>query len=223
MVPGLITMFVLGGLQGLLGWYMVKSGLVDRPHVSQYRLTAHLSAAILIYSFILWFAMSLLKQGQSMFRAQPTSSLRNFGLYISGLIFVMILSGGFVAGTRAGFAFNTFPTMNGHWLPPGIMDMSPWYMNFFENITTIQFTHRAIALVVFISVIIFWFKSLGQDLKDSTRFGFHLLLVMLFLQVGLGITTLLMAVPVPLAAAHQAGALFLFSSALYLNHELRQR
>jgi cytochrome c oxidase assembly protein subunit 15 len=223
MIPALMIMFVLGGMQGLLGWFMVKSGLVDRPHVSQYRLTAHLSAAIAIYSYIFWYAMGLLKQEQSMFRLQPTTSLRNYGRYITILVFVMILSGGFVAGTRAGFTFNTFPTMNGYWLPPGIMDMKPWYMNFFENITTIQFTHRVMALVVFISIMIYWLRSLGQNMHDTTRFGFHLLLVMLLIQVGLGISTLLLAVPVLLAAAHQAGALLLFTIALYLNHELRRR
>lgn len=223
LVPRLVVMFILGGLQGLLGWYMVKSGLIDNPHVSQYRLTAHLSAAIIIYSFILWVAWGLLKPANVLYGHSTPGKLRSNGLLISVLIFIMILSGGFVAGTRAGFAFNTFPTMNGFWIPPGIMDMQPWYMNFFENITTIQFTHRLIAVLVTLGVVGYWLRSRNYPLAGSTRTGFNVLLFILVVQVSLGISTLLMAVPVPLAAAHQAGALLLFTAALYLNSELRMR
>lgn len=219
LIPRLAAMFVLGGLQGALGWYMVKSGLVEDPHVSPYRLTAHLSLAFLIYAFMLWTALSLLFPNQR--EASASTALRRFGLVVTGLIFVMVLSGGFVAGTKAGFAFNTFPTMNGHWIPPGILGLDPLWRNFFENIATVQFDHRVLAMVLVTTILAFWLKARTADLARETRWIVHALVAVLALQVGLGITTLVHHVPIALAAAHQAGALLLFSVALWLNHRLR--
>ncbi len=222
MIPKMIAMFILGGLQGVLGWYMVKSGLVHDPHVSQYRLTAHLLAAIIIYSYILWVAMGMLWDNRANTDIDGVTRLRRFSLTITVLIVVMIISGGFVAGTRAGLAFNTFPLMNGQLVPDGLFSLSPLYMNFFENLLTIQFNHRLIALVLFISIPIFWYFVQKSALQTRTRIIAHLLMLILGVQVGLGISTLLFHVPVALAATHQAGALVLLTLSLLLNHDLRK-
>jgi cytochrome c oxidase assembly protein subunit 15 len=217
--PKYIFMFVLGGLQGLLGWYMVKSGLVNRPHVSQYRLTAHLVAAISIYSYILWVAWGLIL-GKSEGDKARLHQVRNFAIALTALIVVMIVSGGFVAGTKAGLAYNTFPTMNGYWIPNGLYAMQPWWLNWFENPTTIQFNHRTIAWLLILAVPAFWAFAIRHVRDKPTRLAIHLLLAMLGIQVVLGITTLLYAVPVSLGAAHQGGALLLLTAVLYVVRRL---
>ena len=220
----LAGIFLLGGLQGAMGWYMVKSGLVDNPHVSQYRLTAHLGLAFVIYAAMFWVALGLLQPAGASGAALSNSrlrGLRQFSKALTALIFVMILSGGFVAGIRAGLAYNTFPLMNGHFIPPEIFMLDPWYRNFFDNMATVQFDHRMIAWMLAILVPIFWLKSRSVPLSGSARLACTLLLVMLAVQISLGISTLLLVVPLPLAAAHQAGALLLFTAALWVNHQLR--
>ena len=219
LIPKLVTMFVLGGLQGLLGWYMVKSGLVDNPRVSPYRLTAHLGLAVMIYAYMFRVALGLLYPDEG----SGVQGLRRIGIAVTGVIFFMILSGGFVAGTRAGFAFNTFPLMNGRWIPEGIYAMQPLWVNLFENVATVQFNHRLIAYFLGLVIPAYWLLARRVSLPFRTRVAFHNLPAMLAIQVTLGITTLLYVVPVSLAAAHQAGALLLLSLALYLNHALRRR
>jgi len=219
----LTGIFLLGGLQGAMGWYMVKSGLVDNPHVSQYRLTAHLGLAFIIYAAMLRVALGLLFPiGTSYYGNGRLRGLRSFAIAITTLIFIMILSGGFVAGIRAGLAYNTFPLMNGHLIPPELFMLEPWYRNFFDNMATVQFNHRMIAWTLAILIPVFWFKSRSLPLPGSTRLACSLLLLMLAVQVSLGIATLLLVVPLPLAAAHQAGAMLLFTAALWVNHQLRQ-
>jgi len=218
----LTGIFLLGGLQGAMGWYMVKSGLVDNPHVSQYRLTAHLGLAFLIYATMFWVALELLSPTAVSHGNIRLRALRRFSVWITTLIFIMILSGGFVAGIRAGLAYNTFPLMNGHFIPPEIFMLEPWYRNFFDNMATVQFDHRMIALTLAILIPVFWYKSRKLPLSGSARLACSLLLIMLAIQITLGISTLLLVVPLPLAAAHQAGALLLFTAALWTNHQLRQ-
>jgi len=216
----LAGIFILGGLQGAMGWYMVKSGLVDDPRVSQYRLTAHLGLALAIYAAMLWTALDLLKPA----RAAATESRRRLGRYalaLAALIFLMSLSGGFVAGIRAGFAYNTFPLMNGHFVPPEILMLEPWWLNPFNNMATVQFNHRMIAWLLMLLVPAFWLTAQRVPLPPRVRLATHLFLGMLAIQVMLGISTLLLAVPVPLAAAHQAGAVLLLTAALWVGHELR--
>lgn len=220
LTPKLITMFVLGGLQGLMGWYMVKSGLVNDPHVSQYRLTAHLGLAIVIYGYMLWVALGLLYP--KMNDSQQDPSLSRLALIISTIIFITALSGGFVAGTHAGFAFNTFPLMDGRLIPVGLFDLTPVWRNFFENIVTVQFDHRVLATLLFILIPIFWIKAGKLNLQPLARTGTHLLLAALALQITLGISTLLLVVPVALAAAHQAGAIVLLTAAIFVSQQLHR-
>ena len=214
--------FVLGGLQGLMGWYMVMSGLVDDPHVSQYRLTAHLGLAFVIFAAMFWVATDLLyDKNKSPHDPEALRGVRRFSIGLSWLIFIMVLSGGLVAGIRAGLAYNTFPLMNGHFIPPEIFMLEPWWRNFFENMATVQFDHRMIAWILMFTIPYFWFKARKQQLSDSAKLACNLLLVMLVIQVGLGISTLLLAVPLTLGAAHQGGAMLLFTAALWVNHKLR--
>jgi len=220
LIPKLVTIFILGGLQGALGWFMVESGLVDIPRVNPYRLTAHLGLAVVIYAYLLWVAFGLLYPKPE---TKVPARLRRLGAAITALVFVTILAGGFVAGTRAGFAFNTFPLMSGRFVPEGIFALEPWWTNLFENIALVQFDHRLLAYSVVLAVAGYW--SLARRVKFSSRvrWAFHLLPVAVLAQVALGIATLLMVVPVPLGAAHQAGALVVFTVALYLAHALRVR
>ncbi|HEU4855114.1 MAG TPA: COX15/CtaA family protein [Nitrosospira sp.] len=217
----LAGIFILGGLQGGMGWYMVKSGLVDNPHVSQYRLTAHLGLAFAIYAAMFWVALDLLFPAGASLVNSKTRSLRRFSIGLTTLIFIMVLSGGFVAGIQAGLAYNTFPLMDGYIIPPELFMLEPWYVNFFDNMTTVQFDHRLIAWTLAILIPIFWFKSRSVSLSGSARLACTLLLVMLAIQISLGISTLLLVVPLSLAAAHQAGAVLLVTAALWVNHQLR--
>jgi len=216
--PKYLLMFVLGGLQGVLGWYMVKSGLVDVPHVSQYRLTAHLVAAFIIYAYMFWVAMSRL------FAATETRTHPWFrkSLALTALISVTIISGGFVAGLKAGKIYNTFPLMGEHWIPPGTLALDPVWRNFFDNMTTVQLDHRILAITTVLVVVAFWFKARSVDLPSRTRPAVNALLHTAVLQVVLGITTLLMSVPVILGATHQGVAMLLFTVALYVLHSLRR-
>lgn len=220
LTPKLIAMFVLGGLQGLMGWYMVKSGLVNDPHVSQYRLTAHLGLAIVIYSYMLWVALDLLYPKIN--NNSKTPSLARLALIVSTMTFITALSGGFVAGTHAGFAFNTFPLMDGRLIPVGLFDLSPVWHNFFENIVTVQFDHRVLATLLFLLILTFWFKAGKLELEPLARTGRHLLLAALALQITLGISTLLLVVPVALAVAHQAGAIALLTASIFVSQQLHR-
>lgn len=219
----LAGIFVLGGLQGFMGWYMVMSGLVNDPHVSQYRLTAHLGLAFVIFAAMFWVAMGLLSphsdQQKKMY--ETLTGLRHFSFSLTLLIFIMVLSGGFVAGIRAGLSYNTFPLMNGHFIPPDIFVLEPWYRNFFDNMATVQFDHRLIAWMLAFLVPLFWFKARRVELSVTTRLACHLFLMMLVIQISLGIATLLHVVPIPLAASHQGGALLLFAASLWVSHRLR--
>ncbi|HTT41063.1 MAG TPA: COX15/CtaA family protein [Burkholderiales bacterium] len=220
LAPGLIGILLLGALQGALGWYMVASGLVDDPRVSQYRLTAHLGMAFLIFAAMFSTALGLVAAARS-----PADSarrrLRRYALSLSALIFLMVLSGGMVAGIRAGLSYNTFPLMNGHMLPPEYLMLQPWWSNLFNNMAAVQFNHRLIAWLLFILIPLFWLASRKVQLTPRARLACDMLPPALALQITLGISTLLLVVPVSLAAAHQAGAMLLFSTALWASHELR--
>lgn len=210
----LAGLFVLGGLQGALGWFMVQSGLVDRPDVSQYRLAAHLGFAVLIYGAILWIAFGLWRREPDMRTAasRPAGGSRSAAA-LCGLIFVTIVAGAFVAGTDAGFAYNTFPLMDGDLIPPHLLASSPWYLSFFEDITTIQFTHRVLATASLLAALALAAR-LHRYPGDVRRAGW-ILAACAIGQFALGALTVVLIVPVPIAALHQAGAVVLWSAALW--------
>lgn len=219
LMPKLLIMFLLGGMQGLLGWYMVKSGLVNNPHVSQYRLTAHLGLAVLIYGYMLWVALDLLQPRE---RSLSSEKGRIFSVVILALVFITMLSGGFVAGLKAGLVYNTFPLMDGEWVPQGLFSLDPNWRNFFENITTVQFDHRLLAMALSVIIVAFGISTWRAGRPLASRAGLYLLLAALLLQVSLGISTLLLRVPVALAASHQGGALLLLSMSILVAHQFRR-
>jgi cytochrome c oxidase assembly protein subunit 15 len=222
LVPKLAVMFVLGGLQGLLGWYMVKSGLVDDPHVSQYRLAAHLGLAVLIYAFMLWTALGILRSDEDS-GSRGSSSFSTYTLILTIAVFVVMMSGAFVAGLKAGFSYNTFPLMAGQWIPDGMWSMTPAYMNLVENPTTVQFTHRVIAVATFLAILALWLAARRAAMTRSQRLWLHAAGIVAVIQVALGISTLVLRVPVSLGALHQAGAMALLTVLLGLAHESRPR
>ncbi len=211
LTPRLLGLFVLGGLQGGLGWYMVKSGLVERPDVSQYRLVAHLAVALSIIGALFWVALDLWGRAPG---GGVAAGNKRFSLIIFCLVALTAVSGGFVAGLDAGFSYNTFPLMNGDLIPEGIFSLTPFYLNFFEDVATVQFTHRILAGTTFVLVMVFWFRSPARTLPVNV------LGITALVQVALGVSTLLLAVPVALAAAHQATAVGLFLAALWVVHGL---
>jgi cytochrome c oxidase assembly protein subunit 15 len=253
----LTGIFALGGAQGALGWWMVESGFADRIEVSQYRLTAHLALALVIYAATLWTALGLLDRKGSFsaplkggegwdevgeFRSAralpphpPSASprapsppngrrgvwLRRGSEIVLALVGLTIVAGGFVAGLNAGLTYNSFPLMDGSFVPDGYAQLSPFIRNWFENIPAVQFDHRLLAETTVISVIVLWLAGTRGGLPRPARLTLHALLAMALLQVSLGISTLLLVVPVPLAAAHQAGAVLLLTAALVFRHRLR--
>lgn len=219
--PKLIGIFMLGGLQGAMGWYMVKSGLVDDPRVSQFRLTAHLSIAFLIFISMMWVALGLVAERMRSTADATLRRLQRIGFWLCALLAYMVVTGGFVAGIRAGKAYNTFPLMNGHLVPPEIFVIEPWYLNFFNNMATTQFNHRLGAWLLAFVVPWFCWKLRTAATTPRARGVASLLLVAVAAQISLGIATLLNGVPIPLGAAHQGGAMVVFGILLWLNHELR--
>jgi heme a synthase len=218
----LFGIFALGAAQGVLGWYMVQSGLVDDPRVSPFRLSAHLGLAFAIVGAMLWTAMTLRMPQRAALDAPAQRTARRIAFLLAALVFVMVLSGGLVAGIRAGFAYNTFPLMNGHIVPPEFLMLHPAWTNFFWNMATVQFDHRLLALVVVVVTLLLWWRlRVTPRLPSRAAMGGNALLGMLSLQIALGVATLVYVVPLPVAALHQAGALLTFALALNVAHALR--
>jgi heme a synthase len=210
----LLGVLGLGMLQGYMGWYMVKSGLVDIPRVSHYRLAAHLGLALAIYGAMFWIAVGLLRPRAA---AMPVAVRGMRPLLL--ILAVTILSGALVAGLRAGLIYNTFPTMGGQWIPEGLLAMTPAWRNWLENSVTVQFAHRVLALLTVTVTLVLWVKAMRRSLTRAQRLGFHALGAAVILQATLGIATLLMGVPVHLGAAHQGGAVLVLSATLFALHE----
>ena len=216
-LPWFLLLLALGGAQALIGKIMVASGQVDAPAVSHYRLTAHLAAAFLVYALMFWTAMNRLHATPG---ARPHPWYGR-SLLVTALVSVTILSGGFVAGLKAGKIYNTFPMMGDTWLPPGLTALTPGWRNLFDNPATVQFDHRVLALTTFVTVLLFGFLLWRQRLGKRERHATFLLLAAVLAQVSLGILTLVLHVPVALAVAHQATGLVLLTASLYLCHALR--
>ncbi|XP_050459112.1 cytochrome c oxidase assembly protein COX15 homolog isoform X3 [Cataglyphis hispanica] len=235
----IVALGSLIGLQGLMGWYMVKSGLEDRfvepsdvPRVSQYRLAAHLGLALLIYTGFLYNALDHLIPAEKLtinstdikVSNNALKTIKRFkGLIYSakGLIFFTALSGAFVAGMDAGLIYNTFPKMADKWIPDDILAMSPIIKNFTENPTTVQFDHRILGISTIALITCLGITSRRHNLPSRGRKAVAAVLCAAYLQVFLGISTLLNHVPLTLAASHQSGSLILLSTIIWLCHELK--
>lgn len=221
---------LFGGLlafQGLLGWYMVKSGLehkdeyIRQPKVSHYRLAAHLGTAFAFYSLLLWSGLTHLLPPLQTQSTKQLLVFKRLTHLTKAVVFITALSGALVAGLEAGLVYNSFPKMADRWIPTDILSLSPKWKNFTENTTTVQFDHRLLGEIVFCTVTGLWIYSTRLPLNRRTRLAVNCLMAATVIQVGLGIATLLYYVPKTLAASHQTGALTLLSTAIWLSHELK--
>jgi cytochrome c oxidase assembly protein subunit 15 len=212
--------FVLGGLQGFIGWYMVASGLAERTSVSQYRLALHLTLAVAIFGAVLWVALSLRQPRAMQTSAQPRW-LAAAAAAIAGLVLLQVAAGAFVAGLQAGSGWNTWPLMDGALVPRGWDALSPWWLNLFENALTVQLNHRLLAYAIAAAVAWhLWSLHRASAGAGALRSG-AILAGAVLAQAALGIWTLLAHVPVPLALLHQAGAVALFGVTLWHWHRLQ--
>lgn len=221
----LVVLFVLGGIQGLIGWIMVKSGLQDMPWVAPYKLTLHLSTALLLYGYLIWLTMDVLSPTSNVER---TSKLKRFSLIFMGILVIQIFLGGMMSGMKAGLFYPTFPKMNGDWIPPVLLNLSDWdFSTFFMNdrnsfaVAFIQFFHRITAYLLVVLAAIFWWKY-RDNFKLPTN-PVTLVLVAVLLQATIGVITVLSCkghVPVFWGSLHQAGALVLFSVMIITLHQV---
>lgn len=212
------VIFLLGAAQGALGWWMVQSGLVNEPTVSQYRLAAHMSLAVVLYLWVLWVAL-----GVQMPRGAVQVTGGRYGTAVAVLLlaFVTMVSGAFVAGLDAGKIHNTFPLMGGRLFPADYFSARPFFANMFENDVAVQFHHRVLAIVTAAAVVALWLIYRGAGVPTAARRVVTVVLLVAAGQVCLGIYTLLMIVPVALASLHQLGAILLLSSLVWLLHTTR--
>lgn len=217
LLPRLLAVALLWALQGVLGWFMVASGLVNEPRVSHYRLTAHLLTACLLYAGMLATALGLLRPADGPARRRPWLSA--LSRVLVGLTFVTIASGGLVAGLRAGLMFNTFPLIGNYWVPPYLLELRPLALNFFENKLTVQYDHRVLAFLLAFAALAAWLAGLRAGLPRRAMTALHVLAAVVAAQIALGAFALLYRVPVALGAAHQGFALILLGAALLARHE----
>ncbi|MCB1052039.1 MAG: COX15/CtaA family protein [Acidobacteria bacterium] len=215
-----VTLLALGALQGFVGWYMVKSGLVDVPQVSHFRLTAHLLMALATFSYALWHAIGLFWPPRTDLEATFKPLFRPVLIFSSALL-IQIVLGGFLAGLKGGHLFSTFPLMAGKWGHPAVWVESPWWMNFLENPAMINFLHRSLAMLLtlsgFVMGLVFWARLGCVRLRRAMI----VLLCVLALQVTLGILTLIHYVPTSLASLHQVNAFLLWAVCLFLLQQAR--
>jgi cytochrome c oxidase assembly protein subunit 15 len=212
--PRMLLLFVLGGLQGFIGWWMVTSGLETRLSVSQYRLAIHLGAALLLLVAILWIALEYLRGDSGKGDAKR-------GFAFAGLVYFQMLLGALVAGLHAGLVYNTWPDMNGHVFPESPFFVAPWWINFFENDGLAQFDHRIGAYLVAAFAAFVYVR--GIKLSGYAKTSAKLVAAITAFQIFLGIATLLMQAPEALAALHQVTAACLLSAAVWHAFELRRR
>lgn len=207
MLQRMLFLFGLGTLQGAMGWIMVKSGLVDVPYVSHYRLAAHLMLAFILVGCCVWFSLDLRGSGPSAGNETANGGLKKWTLVVGAVFFVQLLWGAFTAGLNAGYIYNTFPTMNGEWLPQNVWALQPAMLNLVENPGTVQWMHRLIGTVLGVLVLWLWYRTQNSGVSGATQKIVHLLLIIILLQYALGVFTVIYHVPLALGVAHQAVAL----------------
>ena len=213
----LLVILAMGGLQGLLGWYMVKSGLVNRPDVSHYRLAAHLITAFLTFGFTFWVALDLIYPERA--KNEQLKTLKRLSYALFFFLLLQIMYGAFVSGLHAGRFDPTWPKMGNNWIAPEVTSLSPWWQNFVDGVAGVQFVHRYNAYLVVLLVFLLWYKSRKLQLHTTQRKGINFLLGMVFLQFILGVLTLINSDPITLGVLHQTGAFLLFASTVFVIHQ----
>lgn len=225
LMPRLVLLFALGGLQGAIGWFMVASGFqAERTAVSPYRLVLHLGMAFVLFGLVLWTALGLLRPppepfGPRMDRAR--ARVRRAAQAALALAVLTMLAGGFVAGIRAGFTYNSFPLMDGQWIPAGYLDLVPAWRNLTENVAAVQFNHRVLASAALLAALAAAGLALRLLPGGIARGAVLLLAGSVLAQYLLGIVTLLHVVPVSLGTAHQTLAVGVLAAGLLAVHALR--
>ena len=209
----------LGGSQGLLGWFMVKSGLVDRPSVSHFRLAAHLCLALFILAYVFDLVLSTSNQQ----RVAVPSGLRRIVQIFTLLLVAQLIYGGFTAGLKAGLGFNTYPKMGDAWIAEAALTLTPFWLNWFENGAMIQFIHRWLGLAVLVAAAVTLGTALSQGTGHPVRRAAGLCVGLVFVQFLLGVTTLITVVPLSWALTHQVFACFVVLGLTYLNFLVRPR
>ena len=218
LVQKCLVMFLLGGLQGLLGWYMVKSGLVNNPNVSHFRLAMHLVTATILFGYILWVALDVLWPNTQ--KVHGIITVRRMARGLLFLLLIQIIFGAFVAGLKAGLVYNTFPKMGSYWVAEGVTALTPFWKNFTEGLAGVQFAHRYLAYAVACLAIVIATMSYRLPLDRSQSWSANLLLCLVAIQFVLGVFTLVYAVPIILGVLHQAFGLLLFGSVVVFNQRI---
>ena len=213
------VLLFMGGFQGFLGWFMVKSGLIDNPDVSHYRLALHLTFAFITFAYTFWVALDLIYPE---YKAPISKQLRTITRVALVILLIQIIYGGFVAGLNAGLIHNHWPMMSdGQFMHDSIfLEESNNLDRFTEGKSGIQFVHRSVAYLVVASILFLWYKSRKIALNQATKNGINILLILVFLQFTLGVFTLLYSVPLWLGLTHQIGAFFLLTAMTFTLHRL---
>lgn len=223
LLPKMLLLFALGALQGVIGWWMVKSGLIDNPNVSHYRLATHLMSAFTVFAFTFWFALQLINSGRE-FAPNEGAKLKRTAIVLFIVVILQIILGAFVAGLKAGLFYPTWPKMGDEWYPEETIHVTnSLFRDFFETGSGVQFLHRTFAFAVVVSVSLLWYRSNKLQLTRQQDRGVTLLVYGVTVQFMLGIFTLIYQVPVWLGVLHQTGAFFLFTVCIYLIFHLSRK
>lgn len=219
-----VLILLLFGFQGFLGWFMVASGLVDRPHVSHFRLTIHLLAALTLLALCLWQALNLTPRYAAVRHQRSIPGQRGLAVLLLIVVVLQVAYGGLVAGLKAGHASDTWPLMFGYLIPPGLLSViTPWWQNLVETATTVHFIHRWFAFVVLITAAFIYYRARKTRDADTVQHGALVMIAVVGLQIVWGVSVVIFGVPLWLALLHQATAVLLFAVAIFLNHQLWRR
>jgi len=214
-----MILFFLGGFQGFLGWFMVKSGLSENIYVSHYRLAIHLISAFTVFGFTYWYALALTSPRSS--EQKEGSKIKRPAILLFAVVIVQIIYGAFVAGLKAGYGYPTWPKMGDQWVPEDVTALEPAWINFLEGHAGVQFIHRYLAYVVVLIVGIIFYRAQKTSITSAQRNIINTLGIIVLTQFILGVITLLYGVPIVIAVLHQTGAFFLFAASLLLIHRTK--
>jgi cytochrome c oxidase assembly protein subunit 15 len=218
LMPRLVVLLIMGSFQGILGWYMVKSGLKANPDVSHYRLAMHLTTAFLTFAYTFWVALGLIYPKSE---NQVRHPLRKWFQILFPVVVIQIIWGAYVAGLNAGKVYNYWPKMGENWIAEGVTAMQPMYLNFIEGLAGVQFLHRYMAYAVVGLILFIYFRARKMELSSSQKWGVNSLLIAVSFQFALGVAALVYAVPVSLGLLHQLGALLLLGTVIFNLHRFR--